>query len=209
MHPNPVFRAVDAAHSLAFARARSFGTLAVNGPQTPLLAHIPFLLSDNAAHAGLHLVRSNPIARALKDGSMQASLSVMGADSYISPDWYEVSDQVPTWNYISVLFTGQIALMPQDSLPDLLAYQTAHFENQLLPKPPWTSDKMSEGVVEKMMRAIVPVRLTVRDMQSSWKLGQNKPEEVRRRAASHVLQHGLGSETVTLARWMDSPPPNA
>lgn len=206
MHPNPFFRGTDAEHSLALSRARSFGTLAVNGAATPLLAHIPFLLSDCATHAGLHLVRSNPIARRLKDGPLDATLSVMGPDSYISPDWYEAADQVPTWNYVSVAFTGQIELMPDEALHSLLAFQSAHFENQLLPKTPWASEKMSEGIMEKMMRAIVPIRFAITDMQSTWKLGQNKPEHVRTAAAKHVAQHDLGSGTSTLADWMQTPP---
>lgn len=206
MHPNPIFRSTDGAHSLTFARARSFGTLATNGDPTPLLAHVPFLLSETADYAELHLVRSNPIARALKNGALTASLSVMGPDSYISPDWYGVPDQVPTWNYVSVLFTGQIELSPQEDLRDLLSRQSAHFEHQLLPKTPWTTDKMSAGAMEKMMRAIVPLRFSINDMQSTWKLGQNKPSDVRQKAAQQVKLHGLGLEPSEIAQWMDSPP---
>ncbi|MGB7317649.1 MAG: FMN-binding negative transcriptional regulator [Planktotalea sp.] len=206
MHPNPIFRTTDAKHSLAFARERSFGTLLINAEPTPLIAHVPFLLSEDADFAGLHLVRSNPIARALKNGAMPAKLSVMGPDSYISPDWYEVADQVPTWNYVAVHFEGTLELMPDDTLRDLIAYQSAHFEQRLTPKQPWIAEKMSDGVLEKMMRAISPVRLTITEMQSTWKLGQNKPEPVRRAAAKQVAKNGIGHETQSLAALMDSPP---
>lgn len=206
MHPNPVFRSTNTDHSLAFARERSFGTLAINADPTPLFAHVPFLLSDDATHADLHLVRSNPIARALSKNRAFARLAVTAPDSYISPDWYGVADQVPTWNYVAVHFIGQLELRPQEHLKALLDRQTAHFENQLLPKPPWTSDKMSEDVMEKMMRAIVPVRLHIEDMQSTWKLGQNKPDDVRTRAGEHVALSGIGQDTETLADWMKTPP---
>lgn len=96
MHPNSIFRNAEAKHSLDFARERSFGTLALNADPMPLLAHIPFLLNDDASHADLHLVRSNPIARALKDGALPVKLAVTAPDSYISPDWYGIADQVPT-----------------------------------------------------------------------------------------------------------------
>lgn len=206
MHPNPIFRNAEAEHSLAFARERSFGTLAMNAEPAPLFAHIPFLLNDDASHADLHLVRSNPIARALKEGPQNVRLAVTAPDSYISPDWYGVEDQVPTWNYIAVHFIGQLELQPQEHLHALLDRQSAHFENQLLPKTPWTTSKMSEGVMEKMMRAIVPVRLYIEDMQSTWKLGQNKPDDVRTLAADHVAQSGIGQDTSTLAHWMQTPP---
>lgn len=206
MHPNPVFRSTQAQHSLEFARTRSFGTLAMNADPAPLFAHIPFLLSDDASHADLHLVRSNPIARTIRKGAQAARLAVTAPDSYISPDWYGIEDQVPTWNYVAVHFIGQLELQPQEHLHALLDHQSAHFENQLLPKPPWTSDKMNDGVIEKMMRAIVPVRLHIDDMQSTWKLGQNKPDAVRQRAAAHVAEQDIGADTQTLAAWMATPP---
>lgn len=209
MHPNPVFRGADSAQSLAFARARSFGTVSMNGDPVPLLAHVPFLLNEDASHADLHLVRSNPIARALRDGPCIAKLSVTGPDSYVSPDWYEVDEQVPTWNYIAVHFTGTLELRPVETLRDLLDRQTALFEQQLRPKKPWLAAKMTPDILEKMMRAIVPVRMHIEDMQSTWKLGQNKPEPARLAAAREVGEHGIGSEIQTLAEWMKSPPANS
>lgn len=206
MHPNPIFRDTNAAQSLSLARERSFGVLATNADPAPLFAHIPFLLNEDASHADLHLVRSNPITRALKSETLGARLAVTGPDSYISPDWYEIEDQVPTWNYAAVHFIGSLELQSMHTLHALLDRQSAHFENQLLPKPPWTTDKMTPEIMEKMMRMIVPVRLHIEDMQSTWKLGQNKPEQVRTNAATQVLEHGLGVQTETLGKWMAKPP---
>lgn len=177
----------------------------MNADPVPLFAHVPFLLDDMASYADLHLVRSNPIARALSSANQNARLAVTAPDSCISPDWYGTEDQVPTWNYVAVHFIGKLELQPQEHLHALLDWQSAHFESQLLPKTPWTSDKMSEGVMEKMMRAIVPVPFYIEDMQSTWKLGQNKPELVRKSAAQHVAEHNLGSDTSTLAQWMQTP----
>ena len=65
MHPNPAFRQVSADESLAFARHRRFGTLSVNGETGPIMAHVPFLISETDALCALvHLARSNAIARA-------------------------------------------------------------------------------------------------------------------------------------------------
>ena len=206
MHPNPVFRNAATEQSLTFVRARSFGVLAINSDDAPLFAHIPFLLSDDATQADLHLVRSNPIARALTKGAVGARLAVTGPDSYISPDWYQIDDQVPTWNYIAVHFIGRLEMQPSGSLHALLDRQSAHFENQLLPKPPWHTSKMTPEALEKMIRMIVPVRLHIEDMQSTWKLGQNKAEPARLAAARSVENQGIGAQTHTLADWMKTPP---
>lgn len=206
MYPNPIFRGTAAKFSVAFARERGFGALTTNGDGVPIVAHVPFLLDEDAATIGMHLVRSNSIARVLKSGPCLATLCVTGPDGYVSPDWYGVEDQVPTWNYIAVHFTGRLELRPSAELHDLLDRQSAHFESQLTPKVPWTSSKMSPGVMDRMMRAIVPVHLHVSDMQSTWKLGQNKPQDARRRAAGHLKEGGIGTDRVALSQWMDSPP---
>ncbi len=201
MHPNPVFHTEDAARNLAFARDRAFGVLAVAaGKDAPMLSHVPFLLDEDGAWAHLHLVRSNPIVRALRDTSLNARIAVSGPDSYVSPDWYGVADQVPTWNYIAVHLTGVLELRSQEELHALLDRQSAHFEDQLLPKTPWTSAKMSAGVMEKMMRQIVPCALQITGVDGTWKMNQNKPDEVRLRAADQIEEQGLGADVADLAR---------
>jgi len=203
MHPNPIFRQTPEVRNLEYARDNGFGLLCVgtdDGP--PLVSHIPFLLSQDGTLAEFHLVRSNPIARLLTKADLPARLAVQGPHSYISPDWYNVEDQVPTWNYIAVHLVGQVSLQPADTLRDLLDRQSAMFEQKLLPKPPWTSAKMTPDALDKMMRQIVPCRMQLSDVTGTWKLNQNKPDDVRLRAADHVDGHGIGQETALVAALM-------
>jgi transcriptional regulator len=201
MHPNPIFRSAERTQNLDFARERGFGTVAVNGSEGPLLAHVPFIISEDGLTAEMHLVRSNPIARAFGDG-LPAVLSVEGPDSYISPDWYEIDDQVPTWNYVSVSLRGSLTLLDATVLRKHLDSLSAEHETRLAPKPPWTSDKMTPQVLEKMMRFIVPVRLSIEAVDGTWKLGQNKEDAARTSAAKFVKSHKLGHETTLLSALM-------
>ena len=201
MHPNPAFHDADAAQNLAFARERGFGTLAVTGPDGPLLSHVPFLLSGDGTFVELHLVRSNPIARLLR-APQAAKIAVTGGDSYVSPDWYGVADQVPTWNYVAVHLTGPLEALPAEALLPLLDRQSAFYEERLLPKPPWTTDKMTEETLARLMRAILPCRMRVAQVDGTWKLGQNKPEPVRLAAARKVAAYGFGAETSVLGAQM-------
>jgi len=198
MHPNPAFRKEDRARHLAFANSRSFGTLAANDVNGPLLAHVPFLLSDDGSSADLHLVRSNTIARL---GSVKAAISVTGPDGYVSPDWYEVPDQVPTWNYVAVHLRGTLEPLPHEEMRSMLDRQSAHFEKHLRPKTPWTTAKMTPEVLDRMMRAILPFRLHIADVQGTWKLNQNKDDKARIRAADQI-EAGIGAELAELARLM-------
>lgn len=183
MHPNPAFRQVDQARNIAFARDRGFGTLCVNADPSPLLAHIPVLLSEDGTTAELHLVRSNPIVRM---GETAAVIAVQGPDGYVSPDWYGVPDQVPTWNYVAVHLRGRLVPLAQDHLHPILDRLSAHFEGRHLPKPPWTMDKMDEDTLGRMLRQILPYRFEISEITGTWKLNQNKPDEVRLRAADQI-----------------------
>lgn len=205
MHPNQSFRKPGDAQNITFARDRGFGVLALNHDDGPLVSHIPFALSEDGAIADLHLVRSNPILRLLGQ-PQSAVIAITGADGYVSPDWYEVPDQVPTWNYVAVHLRGTLERLPQDQMHAMLDMQTAHFEDQLTPKPPWLTTKMTPEVLEKMMRQIVPCRLTVTQITGTWKLSQNKPDDVRLRAADKIETSTTGSDTQTLAHLMRYPP---
>ncbi|WP_299850770.1 FMN-binding negative transcriptional regulator [uncultured Roseovarius sp.] len=201
MHPNPAFRKETRAQHITFAREQGFGMLAVASSGAPLISHIPFLLSEDGTLAEFHLVRSNPIVRALAS-PLAARLAVQGGHSYVSPDWYDVDDQVPTWNYMAAHLVGEVEKRPAEELRDLLDRQSAVYETRLMPKAPWTTGKMTPDVLEKMMRQIVPCRMRVDQIDGTWKLSQNKPDAVRLNAANHMDAYGFGNEVRVLAALM-------
>ncbi|MGR3323005.1 MAG: FMN-binding negative transcriptional regulator [Pseudooceanicola sp.] len=203
MHPNRAFRDMGDALNLDFARRQGFGMLTVaNGAEVPLVSHVPFLVSEDGTLAELHLARPNPIVAALAE-PRPARLAVTGPHGYVSPDWYGIDDQVPTWNYVAVHLTGTLELAETEGLQDLLDRQSAEFETRLDGKAPWRSDKMTEGLMQRMMRAIVPLRLRIADIDGTWKLSQNKPDAVRLAAADGVEAAG----DPVLATHMRNPPP--
>ncbi|MBX2853742.1 MAG: FMN-binding negative transcriptional regulator [Rhodobacteraceae bacterium] len=206
MHPNPAFRQTPQAEALIFARARGFGVLTIAAPgEAPLAAHIPFVLDADGEVAGFHLVRSNPIARALTGGeSSQALLVVSGPDAYVSPDWYGLGpDQVPTWNYVAVHLRGTMRLLDPSNLRAHLDEASAMFEARLAPKPPWRVDKMSPDFYDRLARQIIPAELTVEQVDATWKLNQNKPVEARGLAAEAISEARVGSAaSIEIARMM-------
>jgi transcriptional regulator len=201
MHPNPVFRKTETKKNIAFARQRSFGILSVNSDEGPLLSHIPFRLSEDGAYLEAHLVRSNPILRLLET-PQKAVIAVSGPDAYISPDWYGVDDQVPTWNYITVHLRGTLRRLDASELHGILERLSASMEERLLPKKPWVTDKMTPDVYEKMQRMIVPIAMEVTQIDGTWKLGQNKSDAARMGAADGLATSKTGSEIEELAALM-------
>lgn len=200
MHPNPAFRQTPRDANLAFSQARSFGILMVNGADGPLLAHVPFLIPDDGTVADLHLARSNPLARVALPTA--AVIAVAGPDAYISPDWYGLDDQVPTWNYVAVHLRGQLHPLPAATLRDHANALSARFEAGLAPKKPWVSEKMADGVMDRMMRMILPFRLVITSIDGTWKLNQNKPAPARLAAAQALDAHAGEAPQTALARLM-------
>jgi transcriptional regulator len=191
MHPNPAFRQTPAAQNLDFARRRGFGTVSVNGADGPVMAHVPFLLAADGGHADLHLARSNGIIR--EGLPARAVLAVTGPDAYVSPDWYGLADQVPTWNYIAVHLRGELVPLPPEALEPHLNALADAFEARLLPKPVWKTAKMTEGAMARMMRMILPFRLVIHAVDGTWKLGQNKSAPARSGVIEALgAQDGMG-----------------
>ena len=189
MHPNPSFRNTSDGHGWELVSQTSFGTLVQSTSGLPLISHVPFLLSACQSYIELHLVRSNPMGRVEVDEAVPTTLIVNGPDGYISPDWYRIDDQVPTWNYVAVHLTGQLMRLEDDVLEPLLSRLSDHFESQLHPKPIWTMEKMTDDVKKRMMRQILPFKFETSELHSTWKLGQNKPEQARLDAADALADH--------------------
>ncbi|MFT7058621.1 MAG: transcriptional regulator [Pseudorhodobacter sp.] len=198
MHPNPAFRHLTEAEALDMAYARGFGQLSVNGEAGPIAAHIPFELGVGEVH--LHMARSNPIARAALP--MPALLAVTGPDAYISPDWYDTADQVPTWNYTAVHLRGLLVPLPLDALRPHLERMSAIFEARLAPKTPWKTAKMTDDALARMMRMILPFRLVLRSVEATVKLGQNKSATARAGAAAGIKATPVGMEAAQIAAMM-------
>lgn len=197
MHPDPKFRWEDRVAMRDFVTEIGFGTLFAATPDGPRAAHVPviFVAEDRI---GFHVSRGNGIARHL-DGAT-ALFSAHGPDAYVSPDWYGLEDQVPTWNYLAVELEGRIAKMDRDALLDQIDRLSAEHEARLEPKPVWTRAKMDPDTLHKMLGAITGYTLEIQAWRGTRKLGQNKSDAARlaaadgldasgKRAMAHLMRH--------------------
>jgi transcriptional regulator len=202
VHPNPAYRGVDSARNLAFAREVSFGVMMMAGDDGPLVSHLPFALNEAGDRFGAHIVRSNPIWKALRNGPLEAAMIVSGPHGYISPDWYGIEDQVPTWNYVAIHLRGQVRLLEETALRAHVDEMSGQFEARLAPKPIWLTEKVDPDALSRMMRMIAPIEMAISDVQGTWKLAQNKSEEARVGAAAGLEGQGRPD----LAALMRNPP---
>ncbi|MGN6375445.1 MAG: FMN-binding negative transcriptional regulator [Sphingomonas sp.] len=188
MHPNAAFRWEDRASMREFVAEIGFGALFAATPDGPRVAHVP-IVWDGDDRVVFHLARGNALARHL-DGAT-ALFTVIGPDGYVSPDWYGLDhNQVPTWNYLAVELEGTVAALDHAALIAQIDALTAAQEARLMPKAPWTRDKMDDKAFEALLRGITGFALTVQAWRGTAKLGQNKPVAARHAAADALTTHG-------------------
>lgn len=182
----------------AFAAEIGIGMLFLTTPDGPRVAHVPFVfLSDDSI--GFHLARNNAVTKYL-DGA-EALFVVNGPDGYISPDYYGIENQVPTWNYCAIEWQGRVAQMDEEGLITQSDALTLFQESKLAAKPVWHRSKMAEGHFEKMLRGIYGFRMEITEWRSTRKLGQNKPDAVRLAAADGAEAAGHDGIAKLMREW--------
>jgi len=176
MHPNRAFAWEDRDAMLAFIADIAFCTICVDGPR---LVHAPVIVAA-PDRLRFHVSRGN---RAGMLAGKRAIVSCLGAEAYVSPDWYGVPDQVPTWNYLAVEAEGPLRQLDEEALAGLLEDLSAAHEARFAPKAPWTRAKMSPGRLEAMLKSILGYELAIEELRGTRKLGQNKPGQAEAAAA--------------------------
>ena len=174
MYVHPAFK-VDSAEALAMLRDRAFGLFVVTTALDRRRASaVPRRSARRRRPAGRTPRRTRQsLTRHIGHGT-KALLACGGPDAYISPDWYGVPNQVPTWTYTSVHVPGTARLMPESGMLAHVDRLSAYFEDRLLPKKPWTSAKMDETRRAAMLRAIVGIEIEVEIVEAQRKLIQHK-----------------------------------
>jgi transcriptional regulator len=179
MYAPPSFRVSDAETLRALAGEIRFATLAVNGAEGPVAAHLP-LVFEGEALVG-HLARANPLAKLLTPGVTALAVFV-GPSAYVSPSWYaskrEHGKVVPTWNYVAVQARGTITpVTASEDLHGIVARLTDVQEAGRA--QPWAVDDAPADFLAGMMKAIVGFRMTVTALEGTRKISQNRPEADR------------------------------
>ena len=158
----------------AVIRERVFATLAIAHGGHIEFAYAPVVLESGEGLGTIrfHLAKPNPVA-ALADGA-RLSVSFVGPDAYVSPDWYETRTLVPTWNYIAVEGMGTARRLDRSGLLALLTDLSAQEEEKLRPKTPWTMDKVPEARRDALLNAIDGFSLAFETLEGKFKLSQDK-----------------------------------
>lgn len=188
------FAEEDAETLYSFMQTHPFATLVSTTSDGPIASHIPVEAKRGQDGSGFrilgHLARANPHWEQFE--SHEPSLLIFhGPHEYISPDWYESENLVPTWNYAAVHAYGRIHTVDHASEARAILDQLVdRFESRRA--APWIN-KIDEDLMEKLQAAIVAFEFRVERLEGKFKLGQNRLKVDQQAALS-----GLESETANL-----------
>jgi len=188
----------------ALIRSHPLGLLVSNGEDGPVANALPFLIDAARGPKGTlraHVARANPQWQAIAAAPERPVLVVFqGAESYITPSWYETKRQtgkvVPTWNYVIVQARGKACVIEdRDWLAGQIAALTGEHEGKRA--EPWAVSDAPDNFIEMQMRAIVGIEIEITDLAGKWKVSQNRPE-----ADKAGVAQGLGAAEDESSREM-------
>ncbi|AIF47497.1 FMN-binding negative transcriptional regulator [Dyella japonica] len=167
------FKVADSDQLHALMRAYPFATVVTNGEGGLAANHLPLELVDGKLHG--HVARGNELSGI--DG-VEVLVIFRGPDGYVSPNWYpskrETHREVPTWNYAVVHVHGRLRTVSDAAwLRQLLERLTDRHEAGQ--PEPWRVSDAPEDHIEKMLRAIVGLEISIDRIEGKFKLSQNHP----------------------------------
>ncbi len=159
-----------------FIHNNGFGILVSNQNDKLLATHIPLQLNKNEKGEQVlsgHIAKANPQWKNFSDeGEVLAIFS--GPQAYISSSWYD-HENVPTWNYIAVHIYGKIRIIEGEALLNSLKNLVNKYEAGS--EKPVSVEEMSPETMNREIRGIVGFEINIREIQSAFKLSQNRDEK--------------------------------
>jgi transcriptional regulator len=200
----PRFNLLDDADAIrAMVRAVGAAELITTGADGyPLATRLPVVWEED--RLVMHLARANPHWRSVPaDRDVPALAVVTDAEAYVSPSWYPTKAEhgrvVPTWNYSAVHLTGRVR---RHEDPEWLrAAVTLLTEQQEGGRAePWAVTDAPAPYVDKQLRAIVGLELTVERVEGKAKLSQNRSAEDRAGVVRGLRDESGARESVVADR---------
>jgi transcriptional regulator len=191
MYNPPLHTVSDIAWMHDFITRNAFATIATAIDGAVHFAYAPLVLErtpDQLGTAYFHLARNNPIA-SLADGAA-VKIGIMGPHAYISPDWYDTPNQVPTWNYTAVEGSGRVQRLDGEDSVAYLTRLSAEQEAYLAPKEPWSPARLASSRMKPLLLGIVAFRLPFDTLEGKAKLSQNRSQTDIRNVIAALLECG-------------------
>lgn len=149
----------------------------------PLITHLPIIIDEESGKLFGHIDKNNPQANLLKDNK-EVTLVFKGPDTYISPSVY-TTEQLPTWNYITVHITGKVTEI--SNLEKAKHYMVAMTE--FLESPDHNYQlKIDNPKMDKFIHYIHAFEIEITHWEGKFKLSQDKCEQDQENAKKELIK---------------------
>ena len=158
-----------------FIRQNSFAILISWNEHKLNATHIPLLLDLNEGEKGVlygHVAKAN---YQMSNISKDVLAIFPGAHKYISPQWYESDQTVPTWSYLAVHVYGVIHILEdRDSKVNILKETVNYFEGK---DSSYKMENLKENYFEGLLKGITAFKIEITGIEGKKKISQNHPED--------------------------------
>ena len=143
----------------------------------PVATQIPVFIEEVNARKILrgHLMKNTDHHKAFLN-NQNVLVLFTGHHTYVSGTWYSNPHTPSTWNYMSVHAKGIIRFLDDEALIDALRMTSLHFENYNQ-QSTTIYDNLPSDYTQKLMKAIVAFEIEVKEMDTVFKLSQDRDEE--------------------------------
>jgi transcriptional regulator len=180
MHIPKVFEQTDINQLESIIVNYPFASLVTHSKNGLEVNHLPLFLDKSAGKYVLqgHIAKANKLWKMLKD-KPEVLVIFHGPNCYISPNYYPTKKEdgraVPTWNYVAVHVKGQL-FFSDDAEFKLEMLNNLTFQHEQKESQPWSINDAPEEYIERMLPAIVGLKIEVSEITGQSKISQNQPE---------------------------------
>ena len=201
MYRHQAFRVHDDARAYDLLAQVGLVHLVVDDGGTLRSSPLPVLADRATGTLVFHVARANPISQVAPGSS--ALVLATGPHAYVSPRDYPNdygTKVVPTWDYLSVEFAGQVEVVTDpEELLALVSSLTDHHEQSMA--SPWSVGEADPGHLTALLGAITGIVVDVAMIDLTVKLSQNRPDAVRHHIATSLEQRGEAAVAEHMAAW--------
>ncbi len=185
------YQAKDQKEILKMMQENPFAIVTGHGADGyPVATHIPVeveLKSDGKIIITGHFSRATDHAKAFEKNS-NALVIFTGPHAYISASWYTDTRMASTWNYLTVHAKGQLKYLDEAGTYNIIKALTDRYE--ATSETPASIEKMDEKYIRSNLKAIVGFEIEVLDMDTVFKLSQNRDAASQQNIAEKLSQTG-------------------
>jgi transcriptional regulator len=160
----------------AFVRAKSFGVLATHHAGEVFTSPLPVDLrttDDGELFVAGHVARANDMSAVFGTGA-PATVTVLGADTYVPAEWFGTRSRIPTWLYCAVEIGGRFELSDAARTRADVEVLIDRLQKRAVEGSTWTLDEIPENLSAGYLKNIVGFRLRDLRLTSCFRLNQRK-----------------------------------